>query len=38
MKRIEEKWKHKLDVLDKEYFGFRTILTDKEHHLSSLEK
>ena len=38
MKKVEEKWKHKLDVLDRQYFGFRNILTDKEQWIQNLEK
>lgn len=38
MRKIEEKWKGKIDVLDKEYFSFKTILTDKEESLDNLEK
>ena len=38
MKKIEEKWKSKLDILDKEYFSFKMILTDKEESIDNLEK
>lgn len=38
MRKIEDKWKGKIDVLDKEYFSFKNILTDKEESLDNLEK
>ena len=36
MKKIEEKWKPKIDFLDQEYFGFKTIVTDKGQQLEKL--
>lgn len=30
MRRIEDKWKPKIESLDREYFGSKNILTDKE--------
>jgi len=38
MKRIEEKWKTKVEAIDKEYFSFREIKRFKEGEIDNLEK
>ena len=38
MRRIEEKWKSKLGVFDVQYFGFKSIVTDKEQNIETLER
>lgn len=38
MKRIEDKWKGKIQSLDREYFGFKSILSDKETIIEKLER
>lgn len=38
MKKMEEKWKKRVDALDGEYFAFKSIVTDKKESLEVLEK
>jgi hypothetical protein len=38
MKRIEEKWRSKVEAIDKEYFSFKEIRKFKEGEIENLEK
>lgn len=38
MKRIEEKWRSKVEAIDKEYFSFKEIRKFKEGEIDNLEK
>lgn len=38
MKRVEEKWRPKLEALNQEYFGFRHMLDGKNQQIAALEK
>lgn len=38
MKRIEEKWKSKVEAIDREYFSFKDIKQHKVAEVEALEK